>query len=283
MNRLGRGLDALINSGPEAVDKTTGITTVKLTYIKPNRFQPRKVFNRKKLEELAKSLKENGLIQPIIVTKKATSEYELIAGERRFEAAKLAGFDEIPVIIRSVSAKEQLQFAIIENVQREDLNAIEEALAYQRLNEEFGMTHSQISEIVGKERVTISNSIRLLKLGPKIRKMILEKKLSSGHARAILQVNKEFQEKFAEYIVKNGFSVRKAESEAKRILQSGLNALYSKKEKEFPPPEIEVHEEKLKKIFETKIKISHQKNKGRIVFYYQTQDELNNLLKKLEK
>lgn len=283
MSKLGRGLEALINSGPESVDKTTGITTVKLEYIKPNRFQPRKTFNREKLEELAKSLKENGLIQPIIVTKKATTEYELIAGERRLEAAKLANFDEIPVIIRSVSPKEQLQFAIIENVQREDLNAIEEALAYRQLSEEFGMTHSQIAEIVGKERVTISNSIRILKLSSKIQKMILEKKLSSGHARAILQVKKELQEQFAEYIIKNGLSVRKAETEAKRIMETDALALNSKKEKEISFPEIADYEKKLKDIFKAKIKISHQNNKGKIIFYYRSAEEFNKLLEKLEK
>ncbi|NQT64558.1 MAG: ParB/RepB/Spo0J family partition protein, partial [FCB group bacterium] len=121
MNRLGKGLEALISSVPESTDKSTGITTIKTDQIKPNRYQPRKLFNSEKLQELANSLKENGIIQPIIVTTKDEGEYELIAGERRLEASKLAGFSEVPVIIRSVSPKEQLQFALIENVQREDL------------------------------------------------------------------------------------------------------------------------------------------------------------------
>ena len=177
MTRLGKGLEALISSGPESIDKTTGITTIDVDHIKPNRFQPRKKFKPEKLQELANSLKENGIIQPIIVTKRDESQFELVAGQRRLEAAKLAGFDEIPVIIRSVSLKEQLQFAIIENVQREDLTAIEEAQAYQQLNTEFDLTHAQISDIVGKDRATITNLIRLLKLNDDIQNMILDEKL----------------------------------------------------------------------------------------------------------
>ncbi|MFC1898614.1 ParB/RepB/Spo0J family partition protein, partial [Candidatus Cloacimonadota bacterium] len=217
MTRLGKGLEALINSGPESIDRTTGITTVKVDMIFPNRYQPRKYFDQKKLQELANSLKENGIIQPIIVTKKDDTNYELVAGERRLEAAKLAGFNDIPVIIRSISLKEQLQFSIIENVQREDLSPIEEANAYQRLNEEFNLTHAQISDIVGKDRATITNIIRLLKLPDSIQQMILNEQLSPGHARAILQVAEKDQENFANMIINNIYSVRKAEQEAKLI------------------------------------------------------------------
>ena len=156
-----------------------GVTTLRISEIVPNRYQPRRTFDKDKLQELADSLRENGIIQPIIVTKRDDALYELIAGERRLEASKLAGFREIPVIVRSVTPKEQLQFAIIENVQREDLNAIEVAKAYQQLNEEFNLTHAQISEIVGKDRATISNFIRLLKLNEQIQNMILSNFLSS--------------------------------------------------------------------------------------------------------
>ena len=194
---------------------------VKIEFINPNRYQPRKLFNRAKLKELAVSLKENGIIQPIIVTKRESSNYELVAGERRLEAAKLAGFEEVPVIIRSISLKQQLQFAIIENVQREDLNALEEAAAYQRLNTEFQMTHSQISEIVGKDRATITNLIRLLKLNGNVQKMILKGELSPGHARTILQIPSSLQDEFAQVIKKNKYSVRKAESAAKSIKNAG--------------------------------------------------------------
>jgi len=280
MTKLGKGLEALINSGPESIDRTTGITTVSLDMIKPNRYQPRKILDNEKLRELANSLKENGIIQPIIVTKKDDTNYELVAGERRLEAAKLAGFEEIPVIIRSVSPKEQLQFAIIENVQREDLSPIEEASAYQRLNDEFNLTHAQISEIVGKDRVTITNLIRLLKLPADIQKMILNKQLSPGHARAILQVAVEDQENFAKMIIGNIFSVRKAEQEAKRIREK----VGSAKPKIIPKeiPELKSYEDLLKKDYTAKIKISGKLTKGKITFYYSSKRELEKLVRKLD-
>ena len=283
MTRLGKGLEALISSVPESTDVSTGITTIKTDKIKPNRFQPRKLFNSEKLQELANSLKENGIIQPIIVTTKDEGEYELIAGERRLEASKLAGFSEIPVIIRSVSPKEQLQFAIIENVQREDLTAIEEATAYQQLNEEFKLTHAQISEIVGKDRATITNFIRLLKLSDNVQQMILNDQISSGHARAILQVNEELRDEFSQLILKNKLSVRKAEEEAKRIKETG-SVSHSKKKKEvIEKPELKDYEKDLKKKFNSKVKISDNNYKGKISFYYSSKDELDKLLEKLVK
>jgi ParB family transcriptional regulator, chromosome partitioning protein len=280
MTRLGKGLEALINSGPESIDRTTGITTVKPEMISPNRYQPRKIFDNKKLQELANSLKENGIIQPIIVTKKDDTNYELVAGERRLEAAKLAGFEEIPVIIRSVSPKEQLQFAIIENVQREDLSPIEEANAYQQLNEEFNLTHAQISDIVGKDRVTITNLIRLLKLPDSIQQMILKKQLSPGHARAILQVAEADQENFAQNIIGNIYSVRRAEQEAKLIKEK----VVSSKPKIEPVviPELVSYENDLKKNFDARVKISGKMTKGKITFYYSSKKELEKLIGLLE-
>ena len=283
MNRLGKGLEALISSVPESTDKSTGITTIKTDRIKPNRYQPRKLFNTEKLQELANSLKENGIIQPIIVTTKDEGEYELIAGERRLEASKLAGFSEIPVIIRSVSPKEQLQFAIIENVQREDLTAIEEAKAYQQLNEEFKLTHAQISEIVGKDRATITNFIRLLKLSDNVQQMILNDQISSGHARAILQVDEELRDKFSQLILKNKLSVRKAEEEAKRIKETGSVSISKKKKEVINMPELKEYEKNLKQKFNSKVKISDNNYKGKISFYYSSKDEFNKLLEKLKK
>ncbi len=283
MTKLGKGLEALIIAVPESTDISTGITTLKTDQIKPNRYQPRKLFNNEKLQELANSLKENGIIQPIIVTTKNEGEYELIAGERRLEAAKLAGFNEIPVIIRSVSPKEQLQFAIIENVQREDLTAIEEAKAYQQLNEEFKLTHAQISEIVGKDRATITNFIRLLKLSDHVQLMILNDQISSGHARAILQVAEEHRDKFSELIIKNKLSVRKAEEEAKRIKNDGLSTDSPKKKEVIEIPEIKTFEKNLKKKFKSKITIFDNNYKGKISFYYSSKNDLHKLLEKLEK
>ncbi len=283
MTKLGKGLEALIIAVPESTDISTGITTLKTDQIKPNRYQPRKLFNNEKLQELANSLKENGIIQPIIVTTKDEGEYELIAGERRLEAAKLAGFNEIPVIIRSVSPKEQLQFAIIENVQREDLTAIEEAKAYQQLNEEFKLTHAQISEIVGKDRATITNFIRLLKLSDHVQLMILNDQISSGHARAILQVDEEHRDKFSELIIKNKLSVRKAEEEAKRIKIGGLSTDSPKRKEVIEIPEIKTFEKNLKEKFKSKVTISDNNYKGKINFYYSSKNDLHKLLEKLEK
>lgn len=279
MTRLGKGLEALINSGPESVDKTTGITTVKVDLISPNKYQPRKMFDQKKLQELADSLKENGIIQPIIVTKRDATNYELIAGERRLEASKLAGLEEVPVIIRSVSAKEQLQFSIIENVQREDLSAIEEATAYQKLNEEFGLTHARISEIVGKDRATITNLIRLLKLPDEIQNMVLEDKLSSGHARTILQIPANAQLEFANQIVQNTYSVRKAEEEAKKIKTSGK--ITKAKIESLLPRKLMTAETTLKNVYHTDVKINGNQKKGKITFLYSSQEQLDDLLKKL--
>ena len=283
MTKLGKGLEALISAVPESTDVSTGITTIKTEKIKPNRYQPRKQFNNEKLQELANSLKENGIIQPIIVTTKDEGEYELIAGERRLEASKLAGFSEIPVIIRSVSSKEQLQFAIIENVQREDLTAIEEAKAYQQLNEEFKLTHAQISEIVGKDRVTITNFIRLLKLSDNVQQLILNDQISSGHARAILQVSEELRDEFSQLILKNKFSVRKTEEEAKRIKETGSIFRSKKKKEVIDIPELRDYEKNLKKKFNSKVIISDSNYKGKVSFYYSSQDELNKLLEKLRK
>jgi len=283
MTKLGKGLEALISAVPESTDVSTGITTIKTDQIKPNRYQPRKLFNNEKLQELANSLKENGIIQPIIVTTKDEGEYELIAGERRLEASKLAGFSEIPVIIRSVSPKEQLQFAIIENVQREDLTAIEEAKAYQQLNEEFKLTHAQISEIVGKDRATITNFIRLLKLSDDVQMMILNEQISSGHARAILQVDEELRDKLSQLIIKNKLSVRKAEEEAKRIKETGTVSPSKKKKEIIEIPELKELEKNLKQKFNSKVKISDNNYKGKVSFYYSSQDELNELLEKLRR
>jgi ParB family chromosome partitioning protein len=279
MKSLGRGLEALIQSTPENIDLTTGITTLRIETIIPNHYQPRRTFNPQKLQELAASFIENGIIQPIIVTKKDHTEYELIAGERRLEAAKLANFKEVPVIVRSVSPKEQLQFAVIENVQREDLNPIDEARAYSRLHDEFSLTQEQIAKLVGKDRATISNFIRLLKLPETVQEMVVKEELSSGHARAILQVQEDYQEKFALYIVRNHLSVRQAENEAKKINYSGW-------QQQNHSPSSKIHfvkeiEQNLKTFFTAKVKISEKNNKGKISLYYSSIEEREKLLAQL--
>lgn len=277
--RLGRGLEALIRDIPERTNQATGITTVKVENISPNRYQPRKSFDQAKLKELSDSIKQNGIIQPIIVTKKDDSDYELIAGERRLEAAKLAGFEEVPVIIRSVSKKEQLQFAIIENIQRENLNAVEEAKAYQQLVEEFNMTHAQISEIMGKDRVTITNSLRLLRLSTGIQDYIINGELTAGHARAILQVDDSLQEGFAKYLAENSTSVRQAEELAKSWEQPRSHTRQVK-----PKMNTNVIEEtELKQIYRVGVKIEDRNGKGKIIFKFGNDEEKKQLLEQLMK
>lgn len=274
---LGRGLDSLISKLPESISSDTGITTVKIEFIHPNKYQPRKLFDREKLEELAKSIEENGIIQPIIVTKSKDEDgYELIAGERRLEACKIAGFEEIPVIIRSVSPKEQLLYAIIENVQREDLNAIEEALAYKQLIEEFEMSQPEVAELMGRDRTTITNTLRLLKLVPLVQKMLLESEISAGHCRAILQLPEEEQLTFAKKIVNDHLSVRKAEE-----LAQSWNASPAKKKLTFVRrKEIETL---LKSQLNLKIKVEEKNGKGKVVIQYSSEAELNKLLEAIKK
>jgi len=274
---LGRGLDSLISKLPESTNSETGITTVKIEYIHPNKLQPRKLFDRDKLQELANSIKENGIIQPIIVTKSIDQDgYELVAGERRLEASKLAGFDEIPVIVRSISPKEKLLYAIIENVQREDLNAIEEALAYSQLINDFNMSQAQVAEMMGKDRSTITNTIRMLKLTPQVQKLLLNNDISAGHCRAVLQVPKSQQLPFAEKIIKDNLSVRKAEE----LAQSWTGKTTKKKPASQRRKDIE---ELLKHQFNLKIKVEEKNGKGKIVIQYKNEDELNRLLQSLEK
>jgi ParB family chromosome partitioning protein len=280
-NKLGRGIDALITTDFNEKSEENGVITVKIDEIEKNPYQPRKVFDNEKLEELSLSIKENGLIQPIIVTK-TDNGYEIIAGERRYLASKMAGLTEIPVIVKNATPKEKLQFAIVENVQREDLNAIEEAKAYELLHKDFSLTHKEIANLVGKERVTISNLIRLLKLPPKIQHMILSEKITSGHARAILSVDDKFKADFADYIAIKQISVRYAERLAKKIneLDSMDFLLHPQKSiiKEWTETE-----KKLKKQYNVKIKITNKNEKGKIQFYFNSNEELNELLEKLIK
>jgi len=187
---------------------------VQINYIKPNRYQPRRHFDQEKLDELTESIKVNGLIQPLVAVKHSDTDYELIAGERRLEACKLAGLTEVPVFIKNVTDKEKLVLAIIENVQREDLSPIEEAKAYEQLINEFELTHLDLSKIMSKDRATITNTLRLLKLSESIQSMIESKQITPGHARAVLSVDESVQEQFALEIVKKQYTVRKAELEA---------------------------------------------------------------------
>lgn len=266
--RLGRGLNALIPDRENTSEGMLGMSTLPIGKILPNRNQPRRRFDPDKLNELAQSIRENGIIQPLIVTKTEGSEYELVAGERRLQAAKLAGLDIVPVVIRSVSRKEQLQLAIVENVQREDLDPIEEALAYQTLAEDFNLTHAQIAQIMARERSTISNSIRLLKLPPEVQGMVSSGEISSGHARAVLSVAEHLQVPFAGHIAQYHLTVRQAEDKAPHFQ---LQPAPAKKEK---PLYLRGLESDLQRCLGLKVKVNDRGGHGSITLQYASQEEL---------
>ncbi len=283
MTRLGKGLSALIKEDETGNTAHGSVTKLKIELIKPNEYQPRKIFDPEKLKDLSQSIKENGLIQPIIVSQLDNVYYELIAGERRLEASKMAGLTEIPVVIREVSPREKLVFAIIENVQREDLTPLEEAKAYQQLIDEFEFTHADVSNIMGKDRVTITNTLRLLKLADPIKEMLDNKLITAGHARAILQVEEKHQEEFAQLIVKNGMSVRKAEEQAAKFGSPKGKSIQKPKKSEYSPELITGYEKYLKTHFGKSSKIKTKaKDKGELVIAFKNKNELDAIMKLLE-
>lgn len=297
---LGKGLGAIFGedvikeSQEESIKgKTTEKTEengrelmVKLALIEPNHEQPRKDFNEEQLGELAESIKRYGILQPLLVQKKG-SFYELIAGERRWRAAKIAGLKEVPVVLREYSRQETMEIALIENVQREDLNPIEEALAYQQLVKEFNLTQEEIAVRVAKNRATITNSMRLLKLDEQIQKMLIQNLITSGHARALLSLeNKALQLKAAKLILDGRLSVRETEKLVKRLVKEASSEKDEKKEK-IRDEAMEIIyqnlEERMKSIMGTKVSIHNKdKNKGRIEIEYYSKAELERLVKMIE-
>ena len=271
---LGRGLDALISSA-NTLNEGRSIVEIRLNEVEPNIEQPRKVFDQEKLETLAESIKEHGVVQPIIVRKEG-SRYIIVAGERRWRASKLAGLKTIPVIIKDLSTREVMEIALIENLQREDLNPIEEAEAYQKLMEEYEMTQEEVAKIVGKSRAAIANSVRLLTLTNEIKEMLLDGRITSGHARTLITIpDMERQNELAKEIVEKNLSVREIEK---------LAALENKKstprKKPISKNNIEVTnlEEKLRTAYGTKINLVRGKNKGKIVFEYYSNDEFDRII-----
>ena len=218
--KLGRGLEALIkpvefkpvNTGESKEQTPSPISEVATKLIFPNRYQPRHNFDQEKLEELRDSIIENGIIQPLIVTEQEEGRYELIAGERRLQAAKLAGIERVPIVVREATSQQMLQLAIIENVQRENLNPIEEAMSYQRLQQEFSYTHGEIATAMGKDRTTVSNFLRLLSLENSIKELLVQNKISMGHAKVIMQAQPDQRQSIAATIAQKGLSVRASES-----------------------------------------------------------------------
>ncbi len=277
---LGKGLDSLIpvhnNTEKEmavvekVVEKKTD-TVLRITEIEPNKGQPRKNFNEDALEELADSIKQFGLIQPLVVQKR-DGYYEIIAGERRWRAAKKAGLKEVPVIIRDYTDEEMMEIALIENLQREDLNPIEEAQAYKKLINDYKLKQDEIAEKVSKSRVAITNSMRLLKLSEKVQDMIVDEMISSGHGRALLALNdKKMQEELANRIFDEKLSVRETE----QIVKALNNPKEKKNKEEYSDNFVyEKIENEFKEIIGTNVSIKRKsQDKGKIeIDYYSTED-----------
>lgn len=278
---LGKGLKALIpdesfmsidNSDTENVEKL--VFFLQINKIRPNADQPRKKFNREKLEELAASIKEHGILQPLVV-RPENNGYTIIAGERRWRAANMAGLKEVPVIVKDLPAKDVMELALIENVQREDLNAIEEAEAYGALMEHFNLTQGEIGIRIGKSRAAITNTMRLLNLPDKVRQEVLDDNISSGHARALLSLEDQRQmEALCEEIIDKKLSVRETEKKVKLL----KNPPKEEKAKPKKNPYITAVEDGLKQKFATKVKISGKKDKGKIELEYYSTEDLNRIL-----
>ncbi len=288
---LGRGLDALFADVPVKAPKETEVIKnredgdekdtvryVKIHDIMPNANQPRKTFNEEKIEELAASIREHGIIQPIVVRKKSRG-YEIVAGERRWRAAIKAELSQVPCLIRNLDDEQNMLIAIIENMQREDLNPIEEAEGLRQMTETFGMTQEQVSRSVGKSRPYITNSMRLLKLPEYIRESIADGRISAGHGRTLIAASDEDMRKSIwEKMIKEGLSVREAE----KLAAGSPGAKKRKPASKRKNPDVARVEEDLKDIFGTKVSINAAGKKGKIEIEYYSGEELNRLIELLK-
>jgi ParB family chromosome partitioning protein len=272
---LGRGLVALIPQRQEAPapaesHATQGLAEIPISQIQPNPFQPRKTFNEASIDELARSVREHGIVQPLVVTR-AGDKYKLIAGERRYRAAQKAGLTTVPVLIKEMMTEgDALQIALIENIQREDLNPIEEAMAYHQLHDDFQLTQEEISRRVGKERSTVANFLRLLKLPDPVKKLLASGQLSMGHARALLAIESpKKQEQLADRVVRKNLNVRQTEMLASE--SSPKTAEKKEKEKDVFTRDAE---DKLQRTLRTKVEIDRRRRGGVIHIRYGSEDEL---------
>lgn len=269
---LGRGLGSLIPESDQAGDARGGLRVIPLEAISPNPHQPRSKVDQEKLEELAASIHEHGLIQPLIVTETEAGKYSLIAGERRWRAAILAGLSELPVVVKEASPQEMLEIAIIENVQRDDLNAIEEAVAYQQLIDEFGMTQEDVAKRVGKSRPTVANLVRLLKLESDVQAAVVEGRISGAHARALLPLpTPEAQTAVMQTIVKNDLNVRQVEALVKKML-TGPEPKPRKAAR--ISPEMAALADEISQSLGTKVDIRPGAKGGKVVIHYYSDEEL---------
>lgn len=274
---LGKGLDSLFtDDSPGTIEPNIPEKELKITEIEPNKYQPRKEFDSEKLDSLAESIKEHGVIQPLIVVKNPAGLYTIVAGERRWRAAKAAGLKTVPVVIKEYTPEQIAQIALIENLQREDLNPIEEALGYQSLIDDYSMTQDNISKTIGKSRSAVANALRLLSLDDEIKKMLKTGEITSGHARAVLVLSdKEKRMKLAKRIIDEGLNVRQAENLAKYMQKTPA----AKKAPSQNKIELEAFADKLSQGFGTKVKIVQGAKKGKIEIEYYNNSDFDRIVK----
>ena len=281
-NALGRGLDALISTEAVSTQGSSTINEIALDQIEPNPDQPRREFDQIALEELANSIKELGIVQPITLRQMDDNKFQIIAGERRWRASQLAGLTAIPAYIRTIKDENVMELALVENIQREDLNAIEIALAYEHLLEKSGMTQEKVAERVSKSRAAIANYLRLLKLPAQVQMALQKKEIDMGHARALLSLDSpSLQLKLFREIQKNGFSVRKVEDFCQQ-LKNGEDIQTAKKKiatKSKLPEEFNILKKRLSDFFDTKVQMSYNANgKGRISIPFSSEEELEHIM-----
>ena len=275
---LGKGLDALIPTGQKTTGGESGITHLPVDSIQRNPRQPREKFDLEELENLAASIREHGVIQPIIVSPGKNETYTLIAGERRLQAARRAGLKTIPVVVRSATDQQLLELALIENVQRADLNAIEEAEAYQHLANEFKLSHETIAERVGKSRVAVTNTLRLLDASAAVKQALVDGRITEGHARALLALNTaRAQETLLNQVLNLDLSVRQTEALARKY--TGQKPAH--KRRSSTSANVTDVERRLRESLGTKVSLKHGKKGGTVTIYYYSDEDLETLLQKL--
>lgn len=276
---LNRGLDALLGNvvgkdDQQEAGESHPLHTLPIEHMQRGKYQPRKDMHPEKLQELADSIKAQGIIQPVVVRKLAAEKYEIIAGERRWRAAQLAGLQQVPVVVKAIDDRTAMAIALIENIQREDLNPLEEAEALRRLLDEFEMTHQQVAEAVGKSRATVTNLLRLIDLHPDVKKMLISRQLEMGHARALLSLDGPKQVAAANKIVKEGLTVRAAE----RLVKDSQAEPKITKVKEVDKDTFRLQEELTAKLG-AKVSIEHKDNgAGKLVIAYSSLEELDGIL-----
>lgn len=282
-NALGRGLDSLISMDDVPARGSSAINDIALSQISPNPDQPRTTFDEEALDELASSIKELGIIQPLSLRKTGPDSYQIIAGERRYRAALRAGLSSVPAYIRTVNDTELTEMALIENIQREDLNAIEIALTFKKLIDQYNLTQERLSERIGKKRATIANFLRLLKLPAEVQLGLRDKRVDMGHARALLSIEKpSLQLKLYNEIIKNGLSVRKVEELARSYNQANTenkNTDTKSSKSKYSSNDFDILKKHLSQTFKTQVQFScDNKGKGKITFPFKNEDELERLI-----